>query len=440
MEFSERFLYHIWDAQHLNSESKTVSGKNIRIMFQGSWNTDSGPDFKNAIINIDGEVLRGDVEAHKCSYDWIAHKHNENQNFNNVILHIVFAHNGHYSYTINQNGKRIEILEISKFLDMDISKLLDTFADRKFEESEKYCPFFAGLDNDSLLTILEILGIQRLESKIRRFSAELYFSDFNQLLVQGIFEALGYRKNKFQMLQLALKFPFSKLKEFYDNGISKEELIAIYLCSSNLISHLPKTIPTEYKLMWQELFAKNDHSKENIDLDWNFFRLRPVNHPAIRILQIIDLVYDNLDHYIFNSLLTIFSIPKDGYSLQEFQHRLWKFFQTESMILPEKYCLGKSRIDTIFINIILPLVILYSRKMTFSDLENAASNIYRQYKKLPANSIINRMDKYLSDSQRKATHQKAIYQQGILHLYYYSCQHHNCKYCESLKKEMIAGK
>ncbi|HQB97513.1 MAG TPA: DUF2851 family protein, partial [Candidatus Cloacimonadota bacterium] len=44
----ERFLYHIWDEGHLIPELRTVSGKSVRIVYQGQYNTGRGPDFKNA--------------------------------------------------------------------------------------------------------------------------------------------------------------------------------------------------------------------------------------------------------------------------------------------------------------------------------------------------------------------------------------------------------
>src|SRR5690554_5810873 len=99
MEFSEKLLYHIWDAQHLIKNLVTVSGKRIRVMHPGQWNSDMGPDFHNLIIDIDGNISRGDAEIHLQTYDWIAHHHNEDLNFNNVILHIVYEHNGQYPLT-----------------------------------------------------------------------------------------------------------------------------------------------------------------------------------------------------------------------------------------------------------------------------------------------------------------------------------------------------
>jgi hypothetical protein len=93
MQFSEKFLYHIWDAQHLVAILKTVSGKPVKIMFPGRWNTDAGPDFKDVIIEIDNKVLRGDVEIDLQTYNWNSHNHNENPNFNSVILEVVYQYN-----------------------------------------------------------------------------------------------------------------------------------------------------------------------------------------------------------------------------------------------------------------------------------------------------------------------------------------------------------
>ena len=437
MQLSEKFLYHIWDAQHLKEELQTVSGKNLKIMFQGSWNTNAGADFKNAVLQIDGEVVRGDIEAHRKTYDWNSHKHHENSNFNTVILHIVFEHNGKYSYTINENGDRIEILEIRNYLDQEVAKLSERYREKKFVSKEKFCTFFGGLDQETLELFLQKMGKNRLEKKIKRFSAELYFSDFNQLLYQGIFEALGYSKNKFQMLQIALNFPYSDLKEFYKNAMTKDELISIWLGSSDLINHLPASFPTEYKNKWKEIYSTQNHSTKPVELDWNLFRIRPVNNAGIRIIQISGLIYNNLDLSLFNSMLKLFSAKRGQHDLKELYQRLYSFFQIDSEYLPENYKIGKTRIDTIFINIVLPLTILYARKMSYPELESAALYYSENFKGLQGNYIIDRMSDFMNEEQRKLIRKKAIFQQGILKLYFDSCIHHNCNSCEILKRKLL---
>jgi len=442
MKFSEKFLYHIWDAQHLQKNLQTISGKSLRIMFQGQWNTDAGPDFKNAIIQLNGEVLRGDVEAHLKTYDWNSHHHQEDKNYNNVILHIVFKHSDQYPFTVSENGEKIEILELQKYLDKNIIKLLKEHKQKKFVVEDKFCSFFAGLNNESLKLFLLRSGQERMEKKIKRFGAELFFSDFNQLFMQGLFEALGYSKNKFQMLQLALKFPYLKLKEFYHKGMTKDELIAIWLCGSDLINHLPRTFPIEFIYKWKEVYQKQEFSKDIFNLEWKLFRIRPVNHPAVRILQIIDLIYKNLENSLFNNVLKVFSFTDKKIKLNEFKNRIYSLLQVESTetlssFLPEKYQIGKTRIDIIIVNILLPLAILYARKMSYSELEDAAKKVYQEFHGLSGNYITQFMEQFMDDPQRKIGSRKAVYQQGILKLYFDFCQHHNCEMCGQYKKELI---
>ncbi len=438
MQFSEKFLYHIWDAQHLKPELKTISGKTLKIKFQGQFNTDSGPDFKNAIIQIDYVSFRGDIEIHLKTYDWIAHKHDENRNFNKTILHVVFEHNGKYSHTINENGELIEILELCNFLDKDISKLLAQYSEKPFNEKDKFCSFFAGLHTDTVEQILIKLGKMRFEKKIKRFDAELHFSDFNQLLLQGLFSALGYSKNKFQMFQLSSDYSYYKLKKYLIQGMTKDEMMAILLCSSDLINHLPVTFPDELKTKWQEIYTNQDYSKESFNYDWKLFRIRPTNHPAIRILQISDLLYKNLKVSFFNNILKIFSFELDTFSLKDFRNKFYLFFQSDSEYLPEKYNIGKTRLDTILINIILPLAVLYARKMSYFELEQVASQVYQNFHNLPDNYILKYMQNFLDDSQKKIIRKKAIFQQGILQLYFDFCLYHNCKGCESFKASILS--
>ena len=434
IKFSENFLYHIWDAQHFQRGLKTISDESISVMFCGNWNTDEGPDFKNAVIKIGDEVLRGDVEIHLNTYDWIAHKHNDNPTFNNVILHVVYNHNGKYSHTICENGKKIEILQLKNNLDEEVSKLLQKYEPKKFLETDRDCSFFASNNAEQLLYNL---GFERFEKKIKRFSAELHFSDFNQIFMQGLFEALGYSKNKQQLLQLALEYKYSDLKKYKEAGMSKDELISILLCSSDLVNHLPVSFAPEYKLKWSELYTKQNFAKKHLDINWKLFRIRPVNHPAVRVVQLAELLYDKIGTSLFNELLKIFSFSEDEFKLNLFKRKLYNFFDVQIAFLPENYRIGKSRIDIVLINIILPLIVLYSRKMVYPELEKTALKVYAEYKGLQRNAVISSMEKFMNDAQIKVVRKKAITQQGILALYYNFCLHHNCRLCELNRDDLV---
>lgn len=435
MQFSEEFLYHIWDAQHLKNNLTTVSGKNLLIKFPGRWNTDSGPDFKDAIIELEGEILKGDIEIDIKAYNWKSHSHIENPEFNSVLLHIVFENNGQHPYTISENGNKVEILEIKDQLDENISKLIEHYSGKSYSEKEKKCKLFNKMSILKTKELLNQFGLIRFEKKIKRFTAEHYFSSFDQLLYMGLMEALGYSKNKYQMLQLAMNLPFDVLKRYYLKGMTINELNAMLFCSNDLIDHLPAVISNENKKKWQLLFKKQNSNDHNIDIDikWKLFRIRPVNHPAIRILQSSNIIYNSLETSFFHEVLKLFSVPTKKFKISDFKKRLYNFFQTDKVDLPQNYKLGKTRIDTILINIILPLAVVYAREKQYNKLEQVIFEIYQNYPGLPSNYLTKYMEKFLNTDQKKIIRKHAVNQQGILNIYYENCQHHYCEAC--LKKE-----
>ena len=64
-------------------------GARIEILSRGEWNHEAGPDFKNAKIRYQGKILRGDIELHRKSSDYIRHGHLADAAYANVILHVV---------------------------------------------------------------------------------------------------------------------------------------------------------------------------------------------------------------------------------------------------------------------------------------------------------------------------------------------------------------
>ena len=435
MQFSEEFLYHIWDAQHLKEDLTTISGKKLVINFPGRWNTDSGPDFKDAILQINGKILKGDVEIDLTSYNWKSHSHNENPEFNSVLLHIVYENNGKYSFTINEEGGKIEILEIKDHLADDINKLIKHYSGEPYSEKDKTCKLFNKMNKNETEQFLTKMGIIRFEKKIKRYSAEHFFSDFDQLLYMGFMEALGYSKNKYQMLQIALNIPYKDLKQFYNDGLTRDEFIAILLCSSGLIDHLPSTISINQKKRWKKFFKKQKFVNKTVEINWKLFRIRPVNNPAVRVLQVADILYDSLETSFFHNILKLFSFPSENFKLNDFKKKLYNYFQTENYYLPERCKFGKTRIDTILINIILPLTVIYAREKKYKQLEDKIINIYQSFKGLPTNYLTQYMEKFLDEGQRRIIKKRAIYQQGLLNVYYENCRYHSCDDCSHLIKQ-----
>jgi hypothetical protein len=90
MPLTERLLHFIWQFQYFDKkELATTNGEPVQIIFPGQYNTNQGPDFSDAKIKIGKETWAGAVELHVHTSDWDKHKHTGDDNYNNVILHVM---------------------------------------------------------------------------------------------------------------------------------------------------------------------------------------------------------------------------------------------------------------------------------------------------------------------------------------------------------------
>lgn len=80
-----------------NTSFVSRNKKLITVLSVGEHNYFEGPDFLNACIIIDGQLLIGDIEFHKKSSYWLLHKHSTDPRYSNVILHVVLHDDKQFS-------------------------------------------------------------------------------------------------------------------------------------------------------------------------------------------------------------------------------------------------------------------------------------------------------------------------------------------------------
>jgi hypothetical protein len=116
----EDFLHYIWMYQKFNKRSlTTVNGQVLEVVSVGDLNTNSGPDFLNSKIIIGNQKWFGRVEIHLKASDWFKHKHQDDVNYNNVILHVVWE-NDIIVYDVNNN--KLETLVLKDLVDLNLLK------------------------------------------------------------------------------------------------------------------------------------------------------------------------------------------------------------------------------------------------------------------------------------------------------------------------------
>ncbi len=424
----EKFLYHIWDAGHLLTPLKTATGKILQVNYQGQFNTGRGPDFRNAVIDLGGQIMRGDVEIHINSYDWKAHEHHEDPYYNNVVLHVVM-NAGMQTLTVKEDGTAVEIVELQNQLSDDIRKLLEQRKPISLQARGGFCDLLSALDADSLQSTLGAWGLRRFQNKARRFSAALILSDFDQVLYEGIMEALGYEKNKHNLLYLAQAIPLKDIRAWQNEGLDALDLVAILSCSSALLERCGSHLDERLRQLLQEAWERQPFFSRRVQIDWQLFRVRPQGHPLYRIFAMASLIHrtsgQGLMEYFQDKVLSGNAEPKKVF--RAFSQAFAESVLPGSEKLPRP---GKGLISNIYINIFLPISYMYGEKHSDPAAQEKIIQYYKSFPALQENHITRFMNRWLSESQSRTVGKSTLLQQGLMELFHRYCRYHLCEECD----------
>lgn len=436
MDFKEKFLYHIWDQRHLLPELKTVSGKSIKISYQGRYNTSNGPDFKNASFTIGDTVHMGDVEIHQQTYDWISHNHDEDPVYNDTLLHVVYEHKGKGEYTIREDGHKIEILELKNHIDNDIAKLLIQYNDYTPNINQKLCDYFSLSSSGELHKLMFMNGWNRFLRRSNRYNTELLNSGFDQLIYNGLMEASGYDKNKENMLTIAHHFSWDKLRNWVSEGLDSVTLASIWLNYSDMLYNKSYGVSDTIRAKLIRAFEIQSFTAEKGNINWNLFRIRPANHPATRIIQASIIIIPLLKSGFLNTLIQIFS-KDDSANEKSILNRLTMLFKGSDQTLNVNSTTSKNQILSLTGNVILPILYIYAQKTNDKIIEESVSRVFYNLPKLEKNYVIRHMQSYLTENQQKIANSNFSTQQGLHHIFYTYCNYKMCEMCIKNKKNMI---
>ena len=210
----EEFIYYLWENRLLNLDLKTTEGEDVTILSVGNRNFDSGADFVNARVKIDGTLWAGQVEIHVRASDWFRHKHQYDDNYNNVILHVV--------YECDSDVLKIPTLEIKdKF---DISLLLNY---NNFVNSKSWIPcgeFIGGVQSFTVVSWLDRMLVEHLENECKDLDFKLKNNryDWEQTFCHRFMRYFGLKVNNDSFEYLSRILPLNVILKHLDNEIYVE--------------------------------------------------------------------------------------------------------------------------------------------------------------------------------------------------------------------------
>ncbi|MSQ33603.1 MAG: DUF2851 family protein [Dehalococcoidia bacterium] len=110
---TEDLVVRVWDRQHLlgHARLQTETGRQVQVVYPGWRSREAGPDFREALIALDGDLEQGDVEVHLRARDWDSHGHGVDPRYRGVILHVCLWADGAPA-SRRQDGELVPVLAL----------------------------------------------------------------------------------------------------------------------------------------------------------------------------------------------------------------------------------------------------------------------------------------------------------------------------------------
>ena len=455
-KMDEAFVQKLWNEQRFfDTNMEAIDRRTIRVLKPGIWNHNEGPDFMHAEIEIDGKLQIGDVEIHVRSSEWYAHKHHLNSRYNRVILHAVFFNDDFNLRTRLQNGKRISTLELLKWIAVDTGDLYDDTEDTTTEEG--ICRVTGKqLNMAALKGVFESLGRERFLEKAESMRLLRTRLDFEQLLYEGIMEALGYARNSKAMRELAQHVPFAD----FDQKSELEIQAILFGIAGLLPSQREKPLSTEGTndpsiVALEEAWRASAYAElpaRMTEARWRFTS-RPLNHPTRRIAAMSRLIYQ------CHGSLMMYFLPICEKALSAHTARQLRSIITELctllMLEPTGYwekhsnfgsesrrktaLIGKDRALEIIINKILPAAYVWAVEAESQLLQDTVLRLYSTGYKSKGNKIIRKVDEQIFTETQQLRHLNptAKIEQGVIRLYKNYCADRLCDLCPILEHDAV---
>ncbi len=367
----EEYLHQIWLTKRLPMHKLTLTdGRKLEVLHTGWHNHESGPDFFNGAITIDGMRWNGNIEIHIKSSDWYAHKHHLDEAYDNVILHVVHKHDK----PVLIHGEEIPTLELESMLDRKHwSSYESLIANNSWIPCEKQLdeidPFFIDMQLEDAL----ISRLQR-KAQILELRFQILGRNLQQLQYEVLAQSFGTKVNALPFIELTQRMP---VKTLWREGT--EAAPALLLGAAGFLNDLqPLKQYGTFRRDWD--FLRTKHRFESMNRhSWKFKGLRPPGFPDLRIMQFAKVIA---------------SMQRDFSFFEKSAEELRHFFDTANH---EEDPLTVPMQNLVLINSIVPLLWWYGnykddasyREKALDLLESipAESNeIVRSWKKLGVKS------------------------------------------------------
>lgn len=375
--YTERHLQALWFDAHLRPGNlKTSCGEPVWVEQPGRWNLEAGPDFSGTVLLVGSGRRRvaGDAEIHVFPHDWKSHGHAADPRYAGVRFHITWFP-GSIDETLFPPGTlHIALCETSSVDFESIDLTAYPYAEPR---AQTVFPM-VGKSPEEIIQTLESAGEERLRQKTLRMAWLIGQRGAAQALYEETAAALGYKHNKAPFRKLAQNLPLLALAQYSANW---KTACAVLLGMSGLLpaqsaAGWPADSKNELRSLW-DCWWREQHKWEEIaplgKAEWRLSGLRPLNHPVRRLAALAQWAAggvfqrletgDAADCSVFQLLEDCFWSGHTGWTGKEKPAEL----------------VGADRLQSIFLNVIVPFRLATGRHTDLHDLPvDPMNNVIRE--------------------------------------------------------------
>jgi hypothetical protein len=343
-------------------------GQVIEMVYPGTWSHGLGPDFQGAMIAFpDGRLVSGDVELHHDASDWIAHGHDRDPRYADVILHVVSRPDLDVTRTVTNRVVPMAILTVPDDMlfriDARLPDIWQTLG------AEPCTAAVAARDPARLTGVLERLGDQRLGERVIAIEGDLACRGSVDVVTTLLLDAMGWSENRTPMRHLAGEVITHRwLVERPGEGrvARANRLLALLLGAGGFLPLSPfemalARIPPDQVASIEAVWRGQPESIAVLPPSaWQRARTRPANHPVARIATAAALLSALGD----DPVSSIVDAVRSGIGLDK-----WLVALTSGATAP----LGRGRARAMTGTVLIPFVLALAHRHDDDHLADLAS-------------------------------------------------------------------
>lgn len=413
----EKLMQYVWKHRLWRSEDMvTNTGKKVRVVDPGLLNTDAGPDFFNAKIEIDGHMWVGNVEMHYRATDWKRHHHDSDKAYDSVILHVVAKDDAPVRRT---NGELIPqlVLEVSPQFNADYASLVGAAIEVPCATKIKQVPHL------TIVEWVEGLAFERLHGKVERIHQLLdsFNGSWEDVCYVTLARNFGFGINNDAFERLARRTPLRLLGKHSDSVLQIEALL--FGQAGMLDAQKPGMDSYYNQLCTEYAFLSNKFQLTPMEKEsWKLFRIRPQNFPYRRIAMLAQFIEGGFR--MMNRILeaegekemrALFEVELSGYWSKHYTFGKPNERATAT--------LSRSSTDIILINTVAPLLYAYGELTGNYEMTDKAIKLLEDLR-AESNSIVSHFVAYGIDCP------DALTSQALVQLKREYCDARKCIYCK----------